>query len=151
MALLTRRGKLAFIVVCQALLLQIQTLPLQAENILSDQKNEHNGQDLSLPEKSGGKEGIATYYSMKYAGKRTASGSRYSPRKMTAAHPTLPMGTKVKVVHLGNSNEVIVTVNDRCRKRRYPTIDLSHAAAKELGFLGKGTARVSMQTLDGES
>jgi len=70
---------------------------------------------------------------------------------MTAAHPTLPMGTKVKVVHLGNSNEVIVTVNDRCRKRRYPTIDLSHAAAKELGFLGKGTARVIMQTLDGES
>jgi rare lipoprotein A len=151
MASLTRRGKLAVFVISQALLLQIQTLPLQAENILSDQKNEHTEQNLSQARQDSGKEGIATYYAKRYKGRRTASGDRYCPQKLTAAHQSLPLGTKVKVINLANNKEVRVTVNDRCRKRRYPYIDLSHAAAKELGFLGKGSAKVLIQTLDDES
>jgi rare lipoprotein A len=151
MASLTRRGKLAVFVISQALLLQIQTLPLQAESILSDQKNEHIEQNLSPSGQTADKEGIATYYAKKYTGRRTASGNRYNPQKFTAAHQSLPLGKKVKVVNLANNKEVYVTVNDRCRKRRYPFIDLSHAAAKELGFLGKGSAKVLIQNLDEES
>jgi rare lipoprotein A len=151
MASLTRRGKLAALVISQALLLQIQTLPLQAENILSDQKNEHTEQNLSQTGQTTGKEGIATYYAKRYKGKRTASGSRYSPQKLTAAHQSLPLGTKVKVVNLANNKEVHVTVNDRCRKRPFPFIDLSHAAARELGFLGKGSAKVLIHTVEEES
>lgn len=151
MASLTRRGTLALFVISQALLLQIQTLPLQAESILSDQKNEHTEQNLSPSGQTAGKEGIATYYAKKYTGRRTASGSRYNPHKLTAAHQSLPLGKKVKVVNLANNKEVQVTVNDRCRKRAKPFIDLSQAAAKELGFLGKGSAKVLIQALDEET
>lgn len=142
---------LALVVISQALLLQIQTLPLQAETILSDQKNEHTEQNLSETAQTRGGKGIATYYAKKYRGKRTASGSRYCPLKLTAAHQSLPLGTKVKVVNLANNKEVQVTVNDRCRKRPYPFIDLSRAAAKELGFLGKGSAKVLIRTVEKES
>lgn len=151
MASLNRRGKLALLFFCQALFLQIQTLPLQAEVLLSDEKKVINEQNLSSSGDTKGKKGIATYYAKKYKGKRTASGSRYCPRKLTAAHQSLPMGTKVKVVNLANRNEVHVTINDRCRKRRSPYIDLSREAARQLGFLGKGTAKVEIVPLDVES
>ncbi|MRR33282.1 septal ring lytic transglycosylase RlpA family protein [bacterium] len=151
MASSSRRGKLALLFVCQALFLQIQTLPLQAEVLLSDENKVNNRQDLSPSVQTVGKKGFATYYAKKYDGKRTASGSRYCPRKLTAAHQSLPLGTKVKVVNLANRNEVHVTINDRCRKRSYPFIDLSRAAAKQLGFLGKGTAKVVIVALNEKS
>jgi rare lipoprotein A len=151
MASLNRRGKLALLFVCQALFLQIQTLPLQAEVLLSDENKVNNKQDLSPSVQTDGKKGIATYYAKKYDGKRTASGSRYCPRKLTAAHQSLPLGTKVKVVNLANRNEVHVTINDRCRKRRLPFIDLSREAANQLGFLGKGSAEVVIIPLNRES
>jgi rare lipoprotein A len=151
MASLTRRGKLALFVISQALLLQIQTLPLQAESILSDQKNEQTEQNLSASGQTAGEKGVATYYAKKYTGRRTASGTRYCPKKLTAAHQSIPLGTKVKVVNLANNKEVQVTVNDRCRKRQKPFIDLSQAAAKELGFFGKGSAKVLIQALNEES
>lgn len=151
MALLNRRGMVALSIAGQALLLQIQTLPLQAADLLSDEKKDNIEQNRPVPGEKTGKEGIATYYAKKYTGKRTASGSRYCPKKLTAAHPSLPLGSRVKVVNLANKNEVHVTVNDRCRKKSVPFIDLSHAAAKQLGFLGKGTAKVLIQPLDEES
>jgi rare lipoprotein A len=142
MASLNRRGTLALLIISQAILLQVQTLPLQAESLLPDKNQERIEQNIDKPDFSSGKKGIATYYAKKYHGKRTASGRRYSPQKLTAAHQSLPLGTKVKVVNLANQNEVHVTVNDRCRKRSFPFIDLSRAAAKKLGFHGKGTAQV---------
>lgn len=151
MASLNRRGTLALVVFCQALLLQVQTLPLQAETLLSKKSQESAEQNSPKPDSTIGKKGIATYYAKKYRGKRTASGCRYSPKKLTAAHQSLPLGTKVKVVNLDNQQEVHVTVNDRCRKRSFPFIDLSRAAAENLGFYGKGTAHVRIIPLDGES
>jgi len=151
MASLNRRGKLALFFFSQALFLQIQTLPLQAEVLLSDENKVSKQQDLYPSGQSAGGKGIATYYAKKYDGKRTASGSRYCPRKLTAAHQSLPMGTQVKVVNLANRNEVHVTINDRCRKRKVPFIDLSREAARQLGFLGKGTAQVEIIPLNGES
>lgn len=95
-----------------------------------------------------GVEGVATYYAKRYKGRRTSSGERYRPEKLTAAHPRLPLGVKVRVTNLDNGQDVVVKVNDRCRKRRFNVIDLSRAAARELGFLGKGRARVRIERLD---
>jgi rare lipoprotein A len=67
---------------------------------------------------------------------------------MTAASPDLPMGSKVLVKNLDNGKEVSVVVNDRCRKRGNPFIDLSRAAAKKLGFFGRGKARVLITRLE---
>ncbi|NVO00180.1 MAG: septal ring lytic transglycosylase RlpA family lipoprotein, partial [Geobacteraceae bacterium] len=57
-----------------------------------------------------GVEGIAAFYAKRYNNRRTTSGQRYNPAKLTAAHPTLPLGSKVKVINLANDKEVIVTV-----------------------------------------
>jgi rare lipoprotein A len=66
---------------------------------------------------------------------------------MTAAHATLPLGSRVRVVNLSNGREVDVTVTDRCRRRSFPFIDLSRSAAAKLGFLGRGTAKVRIISL----
>jgi rare lipoprotein A len=126
----------------------VLTLPLQAEETTPDRTAPPAVDDKAKP--TAGAIGLASYYAKRYNGRRTNSGQRYNPEKMTAAHPTLPHGTRVKVVNLGNDKEVVVTINDRCRNRSFPFIDLSRAAAQELGFLGKGTARVRIIPLEDE-
>ena len=147
MASLKRCGILAmFFVVCQMLFL-IQTLPLQAEQLSKDVKKGQGGLETASTGEAPGVKGVATYYAKKYNGRKTQSGQRYNPEKLTAAHPNLPFGTKVKVVNLDNENEVVVEINDRCRKRKFNIIDLSRSAAKKLGFLGRGMARVHMTAM----
>jgi rare lipoprotein A len=82
----------------------------------------------------------ATYYSDVYHGKRTASGEVYSVQGYTAAHPTLPLGTVVRVTNLNNGRSVVVRVNDRCRCG----IDLSRAAAQDIGIITAGVAQVAI-------
>jgi rare lipoprotein A len=94
--------------------------------------------------------GIASYYAKRFTGRRTTSGQRYQPEKLTAAHPNLPLGTKVRVKNLDNDKEVTVVINDRCRKKSFPFIDLSRAAAKKLGFFGAGKAKVAIVPLTDE-
>jgi rare lipoprotein A len=125
----------------------LDPLPLYAEEI-SD-KSVKDGRARS-EEATGTHEGIASYYARRFHGRRTYSGARYHPDKMTAASPDLPMGTRVKVTNLDNGREVLVTVNDRCRKRKFAFIDLSRAAAKKLGFFGRGTARVIISLFKGK-
>jgi rare lipoprotein A len=125
----------------------IQTHPLQAEELPNVEKEVQGGQ-TPVTEEAAGVKGLATYYAKRYNGRKTTSGERYRPEKLTAAHPTLPLGTKVRVVNLENENEVVVRVNDRCRKRKVPNIDLSSAAARKLGFLGRGMARVLITRLE---
>jgi 3D (Asp-Asp-Asp) domain-containing protein len=86
--------------------------------------------------------GYATYYAKRFEGRRTTSGYRYQPDKMTAAHVSLPLGTVVRVVNPVTSQEVHVTINDRCAPRSYNLIDLSRAAAKKIGLWGKGRIKV---------
>ncbi|MBI5018141.1 MAG: septal ring lytic transglycosylase RlpA family protein [Deltaproteobacteria bacterium] len=93
--------------------------------------------------------GFATYYAKRYTGRKTASGKPYRPGKLTGAHPSLPLGTKVRVTDLKNGRAVVVTINDRCRKRKFNIIDLSRAAAKQLGFVRKGKVAVRIERLDG--
>ncbi len=96
-------------------------------------------------------EGFASYYAKRFEGRRTTSGHRYHPEKMTAAHYTLPLGTVVRVVNPATLQEVHVTVNDRCARKPFPFIDLSRAAAKKIGLWGKGKIRVVIIPLLEES
>ncbi|MBT1072250.1 septal ring lytic transglycosylase RlpA family protein [Pelotalea chapellei] len=88
------------------------------------------------------KRGYASYYASRFTGKRTTSGHRYRPEKMTAAHHNLPLGTVVRVINPATSQAVEVTVNDRCAAKPFPFIDLSRAAAQKIGLLGKGKIKV---------
>jgi rare lipoprotein A len=86
--------------------------------------------------------GIAAYYDTNYHG-RTAAGETYDPHKFTAAHRTLPFGTRLKVTDRRTGRSVDVTVNDRGPFTRGRVLDLSLAAAKQLRMLGRGLLRVT--------
>ena len=88
--------------------------------------------------------GIASYYADKFIGRKTASGEIFSQHKMTCAHNTLPLGTKVKVTNLRNGKSVIVRVNDRLHHRNPRIVDLPQGAAKLLGYTGRGIIKVSV-------
>lgn len=87
-------------------------------------------------------EGFASYYARRFEGRRTTSGLRYNPEKMTAAHQSLPLGTVVRVVNPTSKQEVHVTITDRCAPKSFHFIDLSRAAAKKIGLWGKGKIKV---------
>jgi len=91
--------------------------------------------------------GTASYYSGKLHGRRTASGERYNQEALTAAHKTLPLGTQVRVTNLKNGESVDVKINDRGPYHKGRIIDLSKGAARELGMLGAGTARVRVEVI----
>ncbi len=92
--------------------------------------------------------GVASYYGPGFHGRRTANGERFDMHAMTAAHRTLPFGTLVKVTNLSNGKSAIVRVNDRGPYVGKRVIDLSVAAAKQIGSTGSGTARVSLEVMD---
>ena len=91
--------------------------------------------------------GVASWYGAKFAGHRTASGERFDPSDYTAAHRTLPFGTRVRVTD-ADGDSVIVRINDRGPFARGRVIDLSQAAAKELGLTRAGSGKVSLAVLD---
>jgi rare lipoprotein A len=144
-----RSGRMARICVVCLMLLPIHTLPLLAAEKVVEKPvvTTVEPQKTSLVKKL---VGIASYYAKKYHGRKTTSGERYQPDKMTAAHQSLPLGTRVRVKNLANDKEVTVVVNDRCRKKSIPFIDLSRAAAKKLGFFGAGKANVAIIPLSEE-
>jgi rare lipoprotein A len=92
----------------------------------------------------GGSVGVASYY---WQGTRTASGARFNPGGMTAAHRTLPFGTKVLVTHVSSGRSVTVTITDRGPFVKGRIIDLSRGAASALGITGAGLAKVSVSVL----
>ena len=88
--------------------------------------------------------GSASWYALT---SKTASGERCNPNALTAAHPTLPFGTKVKVENLKNGKTVVVRINDRGPFVGGRIIDLTRAAASALGFIKAGTAKVRLTVL----
>jgi rare lipoprotein A len=90
-------------------------------------------------------QGVASWYGAE-SGNRTAMGTRFNPQNLTAAHKTLPLPCKVKVTNLRNGRTVTVTVNDRGPFHGNRLIDLSHAAAKQLGV--KGLSQVEVEYLN---
>ena len=92
--------------------------------------------------------GKASFYADKFEGTPTASGEKYRHNKMTAAHKTLPFGTKIRVTNVTNKKSVIVIVNDRGPWVEGRVVDLSRAAAEELGFINYGLADVEIEVVD---
>lgn len=92
--------------------------------------------------------GKASFYADKFEGSPTASGQKYKHNKLTAAHKSLPFGTKVKVTNIANEKTVEVVINDRGPYVENRVIDLSKSAAERLGFVNQGLAEVKIEILD---
>lgn len=92
--------------------------------------------------------GTASWYGSNFDGEETASGEIFDMSEMTAAHKSLPFGTKVKVVNLENGRSVVVRINDRGPFIKGRIIDLSRAAAEKLGLIRPGTAKVGLVIKD---
>jgi rare lipoprotein A len=108
-------------------------------------------QDTATVKKNNGKSkiqyGIASFYSNKFNGRKTANGEVFSQQKFTAAHNSLPLGTYVRVTNLRNKRTVVVKINDRLNARNKRLIDLTKAAAQKLGFIKSGLVRVKVEVL----
>jgi rare lipoprotein A len=109
----------------------------------SKQQNENEEQNVSTVQ-----EGIASYYGDAFHGNTTANGETFDMYKFTAAHRTLPLGTKVRVKNLANNRSIILRINDRGPYVEGRIIDVSYAAAKQLGMVETGTANVRIEVLE---
>jgi rare lipoprotein A len=89
--------------------------------------------------------GLASFYS---EGTRTASGEQFNPNAMTAAHPYLPFGTKLRVTEVATGRSVVVRVNDRGPFVPGRVVDVSYSAAASLGIIGRGTAKVKLDVVE---
>ncbi len=104
-----------------------------------------------LPDDDGYREqGIASWYGEPFHGRRTSSGEVYDMHGLTAAHKTLPLPSQVRVTNLDSGRSVVVTVNDRGPFVKDRIIDLSYAAAKQLGIVESGTCRVEVESIPGQ-
>jgi rare lipoprotein A len=92
-------------------------------------------------------EGMASFYGAELAGNRTANGERFDPAALTAAHRTLPMGTRLRVTNTSNGKSVIVRINDRGPFAKGRIIDVSRAAAEKISMVRSGTARVTLERI----
>ncbi len=93
--------------------------------------------------------GLASWYGDVWNGRKTASGETFDETKLTAAHKTLPLGTLVRVTNLTSHRTVIVKINDRGTLSPHRIIDLSSAAARELGMVEQGLAKVKLEIVGG--
>ena len=90
-------------------------------------------------------QGVASYYAASFAGRRTASGDRFDPHALTCAHRSLPIGTMLRVTNLANGRSVLVRVNDRGPWTRGRILDMSRAAARDIGMIQAGKAMVRLE------
>lgn len=97
----------------------------------------------------GSEQGMASWYGERFQGRPTASGEPFDMGQLTAAHKTLPFGTRVRVTHLENGKSVTVRINDRGPFVTGRVIDLSRAAAAKVDMLTEGTARVKVEIVGG--
>ena len=114
-----------------------------AEGAVADQSDEPTAGPVGQPIQGG----EASYYGDELAGNPTASGEPFRPEALTAAHRTLPLGSRIRVTNLRTDESVIVRVNDRGPFAEHRVLDLSKAAAREIGMLRRGTAKVRMELL----
>ncbi|MCY7291022.1 MAG: septal ring lytic transglycosylase RlpA family protein, partial [Ferruginibacter sp.] len=92
--------------------------------------------------------GQPSFYSNNFVGKRTPNGETFRHKKLTAACNSLPLGTWIRVTNLKNDKSVIVKTNDRLHKKTKRLVDLTLSAAKKLGFVSSGLARVKIEVLN---
>lgn len=125
---------------CRYLLLALLLLCQFLATACSNNRKPAGPTSLGVPVQRG----IASWYGPRFHGRRTANGERYDMNELTAAHPSLPFGTKVGVRNTRTGREVLVRVNDRGPFSKNRIIDLSYAAAREIGVVGPGTAAVEL-------
>ncbi len=130
----------------RALLLALALLPVLLSAACSGNRRP-NVPSAPVGPVAGVERGTASWYGPGFNGHRTASGERYNMRELTAAHPTLPFGTQVEVRNLENGQAVVVRINDRGPYAKSRVIDLSYAAAREVGVFGPGTAEVELRVM----
>lgn len=104
-------------------------------------------QPAPVPSESSIGSGDASYYGNELAGNRTANGEVFNPERLTAAHRTLPLGSRVRVTNARTGEDVVVRINDRGPFHGNRVIDLSTAAARAIGLIRSGTGRVSLALL----
>lgn len=92
--------------------------------------------------------GIASFYGERWNGRKTANGETFNTEKISAAHKTLPFGTKVKVTNLSNDKSVVVVINDRGPYIKGRIIDLSKAAFRKIEDINKGITKVKLEILE---
>ncbi|MDO8995278.1 MAG: septal ring lytic transglycosylase RlpA family protein [Sediminibacterium sp.] len=95
--------------------------------------------------RKGSETGMASFYADKYVGRKTSNGEKFKQNKLTAAHKTLPFGTKVKVTNLNNGQSVKVRINDRGPFIQGRIIDLSKKAAKKIDMVNAGVTKVTIR------
>lgn len=119
-------------------LASVETMPLSAIDATL------SAEPSPSPSESAMASGQASYYGKELAGNRTASGETFDPNRLTAAHRTLPLGSRVRVTNPASGNSVIVRINDRGPFHGNRVIDLSLAAARAIGLIRSGSARVDL-------
>ncbi|MEE4202733.1 MAG: septal ring lytic transglycosylase RlpA family protein [Halieaceae bacterium] len=109
-----------------------------------------NGQTYRVMDTAAGyvEEGVASWYGLKFHGRPTATGERFSVYQATAAHRSLPLPTYARVTNLANGRQIVVKVNDRGPFHADRILDLSYGAAIKLGFADQGTARVRVEAIE---
>lgn len=117
------------------------------KDTLSDEKLVDDFLDSSAHKVS---TGIVSWYGGKFHGRQTASGERYDKNELTAAHKTLPFGTKVRVTNIRNGKSVVVEINDRGPYVKSRVLDLSQAAFDEIGHTNTGVMQVEYEVLEDE-
>jgi len=125
----------------------VELVPLQPVEQLSAPEVEAAAPAPSAPQESVLGRGSASYYAAKFDGRRAASGERFDNGAMTAAHRTLPFGTLVRVTNLANGRSVVVRINDRGPFTRGRMIDVSRAAADELGLVARDHGMVELAVI----
>jgi rare lipoprotein A len=93
-------------------------------------------------------EGIASYYSYEFHGRKTANGEIFDKDKPSGAHRTLPLGTIARITNLKNGKKMVIRINDRGPFKSGRMIDVSYAAAEQLDFVKEGTAQVRIEVLE---
>jgi rare lipoprotein A len=91
--------------------------------------------------------GIASFYHDRFQGRTTANGERFDQKAYSAAHRSLPFGTEVRVTRVDTGRSVVVTINDRGPFKKGRVVDLSRQAARDLGMVDKGLAKVKVEVL----
>lgn len=126
-------------------LLFVLVFSVSVFNVIAQQDN------IKPVKKSNGKSkiqyGLASFYSNKFNGRKTANGEIFNNQKLTAAHNTLPLGTYIRVTNLRNKRSVVVKINDRLHHKNKRIVDLSRAAATKLGYIKSGLTRVKVEVL----
>jgi rare lipoprotein A len=117
-----------------------QPAPKAVATVTRKQKTRSASSSGSL----GASNGLASFYRH---GQKTASGERFNPSELTAAHRTLPFGTRVRVTNVATGKTVTVRVNDRGPFIDGRVIDVSHSAAESLGMVGQGVAKVKLDVV----